>query len=275
MVVIMTKRAAVLWAVLASIAAGSINASQTGTTSAAASQPSEVKPAVFDVVAIRPSDPSVRGDCYMKGQPGGQTFVGRCFPLQQLIKYAYKIIDSQIIGGPGWMATESFDFEAKTDRPVTRAEAAGLFQGLLADRFKLKFHLETRTLSALVLTVDKAGSKMTPNDSSYEWDIPIIPIPGSIPKFKGTRCPMYYLTWWIAQREGRPVVDKTGLPGFWDFTLEFVPEGMGGGYGDGMAPMDGSSITTALRRQLGLKLASEKAPVDIYLIDNLEKASAN
>jgi uncharacterized protein (TIGR03435 family) len=257
----MAKRAVLLWVFLASIAT-------------AYAQP-EAKAAVFEVVAIKPSDPNVRGDCYMKGQPGGQTFVGRCFPLRQLMKYAYKIIDSQIIGAPGWIDNDNYDFEAKTDRPVTRAEVAALFQGLLADRFKLQFHNETRTLSALVLTVDKAGSKMTANDSSYEWDIPIMPMPGSIPKFKGTRCPVYYLTWWIAQREGRPVVDKTGLPGFWDFTLEFVPEGMGRGNGDLTAPMDGSSLTTALRQQLGLKLESQKTPVEVYLIDHVERASAN
>jgi uncharacterized protein (TIGR03435 family) len=260
---IMPRRAGLRRVFLASIAAGSMNASQAATSTASPSSQRDVQPAVFEVVAIRPSDPNVRGDCYMKGQPGGQTFVGRCFPLGQLIKYAYKIIDSQIIGGPAWMETESYDFEAKTDRPVTRVEVAALFQGLLADRFKLKFHLESRTLSALVLTVDKAASKMTPNDSSYEWDIPIMPVPGSIPKFKGTRCPMYYLSWWIAQRENRPVVDKTGLPGFWDFTLEFVPEGMGRGSGDLTAPMDGSSLTTALRQQLGLKLSSEKTPVEV------------
>jgi uncharacterized protein (TIGR03435 family) len=89
---------------------------------------------------------------------------------------------------------------------------------------------------------------------------------------------MYYLSWWIAQPESRPVVDKTGLPGFWDFTLEFIPEGMGEGRrgpAGVLAPMDGSSLPTALRQQLGLKLETEKAPVEVYLIDHVEKASAN
>ncbi len=265
----MPAGAALVWTLLGWTAVASMNASQAITP----------PPATFEIVAIKPSDPTTRGDCYMKGQPGGQTFVGRCIPLRLIIKYAYKIIDSQIIGGPGWMDTELYDFEAKTDRPVTRSEVAVLFQTLLADRFKLQFHLETRTLSALVLTVDKAGPKMKPNDSSYEWDIPITSMPGSIPKFKGARCPMYYLSWWIAQRESRPVVDKTGLSGFWDFTLEFVPEGMGGERkgtgGDLAAPMDGSSLPTALRQQLGLKLESEKAPVEVYSIDHVEKPSAN
>lgn len=275
----MSKRTTWVWMLLALIAAGSMNATQAVPSTATASPQQDTKPAVFDIVAIRPSDPTLRGDCYMKGQPGGQTFTGRCVPLSLIVKYAYKIIDSQIVGGPGWMNTELYDFEAKTDRPVTRAEVATLFQTLLADRFKLQFHNETRTLSALVLTVDKAAHKMKANDSSYEWDIPIMPMPGSIPKFKGTRCPMYYLSWWIAQRESRPVLDKTGLSGFWDFTLEFIPEGMGEGRrsanGDLGPAMDGSSLSTALRQQLGLKLESEKAPVEVYVIDHVEKASAN
>jgi uncharacterized protein (TIGR03435 family) len=169
---IMPKRAALVWTLLAWRAVALMNASQATTTPPTASQASEAKPATFEIVAIKPSDPTVRGDCYMKGQPGGQTFVGRCIPLRLIIKYAYKIIDSQIIGGPGWMDTELYDFEAKTDRPVTRAEVAVLFQTLLADRFKLQFHRETPALSALVLTVDKAGPKMKPNDSSYGGTFP-------------------------------------------------------------------------------------------------------
>jgi uncharacterized protein (TIGR03435 family) len=235
-------------------------------------------PATFEVAAIRPSDPATMGDCYMKGQPGGQTFTGRCIPLRVIMKYAYKITDSQIAAGPAWMDSELYDFEAKADRPITRAEVATLFQGLLADRFKLQFHKEARTMAAMALSVDKSGSKMTVNDSTYEWEIPVTNIPGKIPKFKGTRCPMSYLSWWIGQRENRPVLDKTGLGGFWDFTLEFVPDAMAvarkGANGD-IPPMDGPSLVSALRDQLGLKLESEKAPVDVYIIDHVERATAN
>ncbi len=253
--------------------------SATAAQSVTSTPPSPARPAVFDIVAIKPSDPSIRGDCYMKGQLGGQTFVGRCVPLRLIVKYAYKIIDSQITGGPGWMDTELYDFEAKTDRPVTRAEVAALFQGLLADRFQLQFHREARTMPALILTVDKSGSKMKPNETSYEWDIPITLIPGATPKFRGARCPMYYLSWWIAQQKNRPVLDKTNLPGFWDFTLQFTPDGMGEGRkgpnGDLDVPISGSALPTALREQLGLRLDSEKAPVDVYVIDHVERASAN
>ena len=241
-------------------------------------QSTTTTPATFEVAAIKPSDPAVRGDCYMKGQPGGQTFTGRCIPLRLIMMYAYKITDSQIASGPSWMDTELYDFEAKADRPVTRAEVASLFQGLIADRFKLQFHKETRTLPSLVLTVDKGGSKMTVNETTYEWEIPVTNIPGKIPKFKGTRCPTSYLAWWVGQRMDRPVLDKTELGGFWDFTLEFVPDALGvarkGPNGD-IPPMEGPSLTTALRDQLGLKLESVKGPVDVYVIDRVEKATAN
>jgi uncharacterized protein (TIGR03435 family) len=197
-----------------------------------------------------------------------------------LITYSYKIIDSQLVGGPNWLDTELYDFDAKAEHPLTRAELAPMFQTMLADRFKLQFHRETRTMPALALTVEKAGTKMKANDGPNTWEIAITPAPAStMPKFKGTRCPVSYLSWWIAQRENRPVVDKTGLDGFWDFTLEFVPEGLGerrkGPSGDPMPPLDGPSLSTALREQLGLKLEPGKSPVDVYVIDHVEKATGN
>jgi len=270
----MAKYAAVLLAGLGLIAAGFTSANQTAPTSTAAAPP------MFDVAAIRPSGDAPRDNCYMKGQPGGQTFTGRCIPLGMIIKYAYKIIDSQMVGAPAWVDSEVYDFEAKSDRPVTRAQVAAMFQRLLADRFKLKLHTETRTMPALALTVDKGGNKMTVNETEYEWEIPIQPIPGKIPTLKGWRCPMQYLAWYLGQRAQRPVVDKTGLTGFWDFKLEFVPDGMGEGARKGLngetgLPLEGPSLATAVREQLGLKLEPEKGPVDVYVIDHVEKASAN
>src|SRR5215469_10223944 len=100
----------------------------------------------FDVASIREIDPSApRTQCYMRGQAGGQTFTGRCIALSVLIKRAYRIVDSQLSGGPGWLNTTLFDFEAKTDRPTTRADVEPLFQSFLADRFNLKMHTEQRT----------------------------------------------------------------------------------------------------------------------------------
>lgn len=270
------------------MAAGLIYANQAATPKTAQSNDAappqtETKAPAFEVVAIKPSDPMApRPDgCFMKGQPGGQTFIGRCMPLRLMITYAYKIIDSQLVGGPTWMDTEQFDFDAKADHTLTRAELAPMMQTMLAERFNLKFHTEARTMPALVLTVDKSGNKMTANTGANDWTIAIMPAPAkTMPKFKGTRCPVSYLSWWIAQRQSRPVVDKTGLDGFWDFTLEYVPDQLGeqarkGPGGEPVPPMDGPNLITALREQLGLKLEQAKAPVDVYIIDRVEKVAAN
>jgi uncharacterized protein (TIGR03435 family) len=253
----------VAFALLISIAA----ALSAQTQPAPASSKAAVPPPVFDVAAIHPVDMAARAaTCYMRGQPGGQTFTGRCIPLRLMIKYAYKIVDSQIAGGPSWIDSDLFDFEAKSDRSVTRDEVAAMFQAFIADRFHLQFHRETRTLPSFVLTVDKSGSKMTANTSTYEWEIPVQNIPGKIPTVKGVRCPMYYLSWWIGQREDRAVIDKTGLTGFWDFTLAYLPGEMAA-----HSDAEGQPLEKAIREQLGLKLESGKGPVEVYVIDHVEK----
>jgi len=276
----MAKSFVSLVAFLGLMAAALMSANQAGTSNTAAFS-QESNAAAFEVAAIKPSDPMARTNgCFMKGQPGGQTFIGRCITARLLITYSYKIIDSQLVGGPNWLDTELYDFDAKADHSLTRAELAPMFQTMLAERFKLQFHRETRTMPALVLTVDKTGVKMKPNNGPNDWVIAIMPAPGaSMPKFKGTRCPTSYLSWWIAQRENRPVLDKTALDGFWDFTLEFVPDGLEEGrkgpIGEPMPAMEVPALPSALREQLGLRLEPVKGPVDVYVIDHVEKATGN
>jgi uncharacterized protein (TIGR03435 family) len=277
----MRNRFVSMVAFLGLVAAGLMKANQAAPSNTAAPSQAESKTPAFEVAAIKPSDPAARNNgCFMKGQPGGQTFVGRCITARLLIAYSYKIIDSQLVGGPGWLDTELYDFDAKADHSLTRAELAPVLQTMLAERFKLQFHRETRTMPSLALSVDKAGAKMKANDGPNEWEIAITSAPGaSVPKFKGTRCPMSYLSWWVAQRMKRPVVDETGLDGFWGFTLEFVPDGLGEGRkgpnGEPMPGLDGPNLPTALRQQLGLKLETEKGPIDVYVIGHVEKATAN
>src|ERR1035438_4725167 len=183
-----------------------LSANQASPSNSASPQ-AESKAPAFDVAAIKLSDPkAVRNGCYIKGQPGGQTFVGRCIPLRLWITYSYKLIDSQLVGGPDWIDTELYDFEAKADHSLTRAELAPMFQTLLADRFHLRLRTETRTMPALALTVDKSGVKMKSNGGPNEWEIAIMSAPGAspIPRFKGTRCPTNYLSWWIRSEEHTP-----------------------------------------------------------------------
>jgi uncharacterized protein (TIGR03435 family) len=256
--------------------------------------PAEAKPAAlaaFEVATIKPSDPANRSnDCFIRGQPGGQTFVGRCVTLHRMMTWTYRLSDNQLAGEPDWLNTDLWDFQAKAEHPITRAELPAMFQAFLAERFGLKVHRESRTLSALVLTVDKGGAKMKANNEPDKWDISIVSAgggpPPKPPKWAGQRCSMEYLAWWLGRMQNRPGVDQTGLPGFWDFTLEFVPNNLSDlnsgqeiqrktPSGEPGLAFDGPSVYTALREQLGLKLESTKAPVPVMVIDHVEKATAN
>lgn len=109
-----------------------------------------------------------------------------------------KITDSLLVGGPDWMNAERFDIRAKAERPSSVDELHEMFRTLLADRFKLTFRRETRTLPAFVLSVDKSGSRMKPNESPDPFEIPIKPASGGRPpeplRFAGIRVPMSYLS---------------------------------------------------------------------------------
>jgi uncharacterized protein (TIGR03435 family) len=228
------------------------------------------KPA-FEVVSIKPSDPATLNGG-IKGNPGGQTFSAVNLSLRFLIKYAYKISDSQVAAGPDWLDKDRYDIQMKAEHPINRTEFPALVKSMLTDNFKLQFHKETRTQTALVMTTDKAGSKMKPNDGPDEWEISVQYVPNGPPpapvKVKGVRCSMMALAYWIAQIENRAVVDKTELPGYYDFTIEYAPNVE-------QPVFDGPNLITALRQQLGLKMESAKTPVEVYVIDRAEKPADN
>jgi uncharacterized protein (TIGR03435 family) len=127
-----------------------------------------------------------------------------------------------------------------------------------------------------VLTVDRSGAKLKLNESLEQFEIPVKGPPG---KMIGERVSMSHLSWILAQLLNRPVVDKTGLDRYYDFTLEWSPE-----LPPGLAAADsretppdrnGPTIFTALREQLGLKLASQQGPVAVFVIDHVERPTSN
>jgi uncharacterized protein (TIGR03435 family) len=149
---------------------------------------------------------------------------------------------------------------------------------MLADEFKLKFHKEIKEGPVYALTIDKAGLKMKVNESPQDFEIPVKGGGGGVTV--GTRVPMEYLTWFLGQvlqREERPVINRTGLTGNYDFTLSFAPE-LPPGFPKENLPagfLDRPNIFDALRQQLGLRLDAQKGPVEYYVIDSVEKPAAN
>jgi uncharacterized protein (TIGR03435 family) len=138
-------------------------------------------------------------------------------------------------------------------------------------------------LPAYELVVDKSGPKLTENDSPEHYDIPIQRT--GLGKLQATRCSMSYFSWILSQGLDRPVLDQTGLSQHYDFKLVWTPEpppdiGVRRDAGANpppreLPPTSGPDIFTALREELGLKLESHKGPVDVMVIDHVERPSAN
>ncbi len=237
------------------------------------------KPArlTFEVASVKPSPPGGRGGG-IRAQPGGQRYSAQNVPVKLMISLMYKVPMRQITGGPAWIESDPFDIDAKADHSYSLDDLHIMFQNLLADRFKLKFHKEYKEGAVYTLSVDKSGSKMKVNDTPEPFDIPIKGSKDGVTL--GTRVPMQYFCWWlgqILQRDGRPVIDKTGLTGNYDFTLSFVPDLPPDFPKENLPPgfLDRPSLFDALREQLGLRLQPAKGPVEYFVIDSAEKPSEN
>jgi uncharacterized protein (TIGR03435 family) len=231
----------------------------------------------FDVASVKPSKPGADGGG-IKPLPGGQTYMATNVPVKLMIKLMFHLNDREISGGPGWLDTDLYDVEAKADRPRNIDELHVMFQNLLVDRFKLQYHKETRILPAYELAVDKSGAKLTENKSPEQFDIPIRGT--GFGKLEATHCSMSYLSWILSQRLDRPVIDQTGLTQFYDFKLEWTPELPPGlaarpDVAANLPPTNGPDIFTAVREQLGLKMESHKGPVEVMIIDHVERPSEN
>lgn len=201
----------------------------------------------------------------------GSRISGTNLPLHTLILQAYGVLDFQIAGGPRWMTSDRFDIEANTGRPdeIKLAELGPLLQSLLADRFHLVAHKEMREMQTYELVIDKGGPKLQPTTGVPAESMSGVNQRGlsGTAKIIGSGVTMSALAYRLAGQQpfvGRTVVDKTGLTGFYDLTLEWEA-------GEDAAP----SILAALRSQLGLKLTSTKSLVEVLVIDSAEKPEAN
>jgi uncharacterized protein (TIGR03435 family) len=198
--------------------------------------------------------------------------------VKSMMTVIYRIPPGRVQGGPDWFSTATFDLEAKADRAYGLGDLHTMFKNLLADRFGLKFHTETKQGPVYELMVDRSGVKMKANGDVGDLNIPIIP--SGPAAFVGTKVPIAYLCWFLGQQmqnDPRPVIDKTGLTQVYDFMLDFMPELPPGVSIDALPPemQNRPTILDALREQLGLRLESGKGPVENYVIDHVDKPSEN
>jgi uncharacterized protein (TIGR03435 family) len=251
-------------------------------------------PPKFEVASIRPSNSADRRRLF-NIEPGGRLTVAN-FPLKRLIEIAYGIKDFQISGGPGWIGSDFFDIVAKAESSITsRNQIQQLLQSLLAERFQLVVRRDTKEMPVYALVADKNGPKFK---EAHESDPSIADLkdpPGVTgrPRFTIVRrgrltaqgVDMKSLADDLANFLGRVVVDKTALTSSYDVKLEWqpdenqvamfqtmgVPEGFGAPSPDEHLP----PIFAALQEQLGLKLESQKGPVEIFTIERIERPSEN
>jgi uncharacterized protein (TIGR03435 family) len=235
----------------------------------------------FEAASIKPSQPGETGGG-IRPAPGGERYVASNVTLKQMITVAYRIKPEQVAGGPAWMDADRYDMNAKAERPSSLEELHVMLQDLLADRFKLRFHRESKELPMYALTVDKDSPKLKPHEAQSAGDPWIDQVQDDFPQttWHATFAPMDFFAWRLSLILDRPVVDLTKLKGGYDFDLKFTQElppniQPGALFNGGPIDASGSTIFEAIRQQLGLKLERQKGPVDILVIDHAEKPVEN
>ena len=222
----------------------------------------------FEVASVRPSQPHGGSPMSLLIEPGGRVIASGT-PLQQLILKAYSLRAFQLSRGPDLLYSQ-FDINAKPAAAIADDQVLPMLRSLLADRFKLKVHRETREAQVYVLTIDKNGSKLTAAQPVYNAGVRI----GGIGRLTGISAAPEQLAETLSDIRlngraflDRPVLDRTGLKGVYNFSLTWTP--------DAIADPSEPSIFTAVREQLGLKLESTRAQVEYLVIDHLERPTEN
>ncbi|HEV3200557.1 MAG TPA: TIGR03435 family protein [Bryobacteraceae bacterium] len=264
-------------AVAALTAIGLVN----GPSARAQAPPATKTSAKFEVASLKPSQPGGRGGGIRPAQ-GGERYDATNVSLKLIITVAYRVKGEQVVGGPDWMNTELYDMRAKAEKPSSVEELHLMLQDLLADRFKLQFHRESKELPIYALTVDKNGPKLQPHEAQSAGDPWIDQAQEQFlhVKLHAKFVPMDYFAWWLGRVLDRPVLDLTKLKGGYDFDLAYtreLPPGIPeGALLNGEAiDTSGPSIFEAMQKQLGLKLERQKGPVEIIVIDHAEKPTEN
>jgi len=224
----------------------------------------------WEVVTVKPSDPNDKFDMM---STRGRHVVIRNKSVEAMLRLAYGIQRSQIVGAPEWTRTEHFDIDGvpDVDGQPNMKQYQGLVQKVLAQRFGMKSHQERREMPVFALEVAKDGPKMPPSKAD----------PNGLPDNEGmggngrqirkyTNVSMSDLAIMLQFNLDRPVVDQTGVKGRYDFKMQWTVD-----EGQSTDPDAPPGLFTAIQEQIGLKLEPAKAPVDVLVIDQVEKPGAN
>jgi uncharacterized protein (TIGR03435 family) len=230
----------------------------------------------FEVATIKPSPPDANG----RGiRVQGMNVSTLNWTLTDMVTFAYDLHAHQFIGAPAWTTSEKYDITGKPDAEgqPSSDQVKFLLRKLLASRFQLTFHKEQRVLPVYTLSVAKGGAKISKNDPKNETTGIVFRAPGSVllnNVTMGDFCRMLQNA-----ALDRPVVDQTGLTGKYDFSLVWTPDQLQAPIPNtnALAPTDNAppGLYAATQEQLGLKIEAARLPIDVLVVDKLEKPSDN
>ncbi len=246
----------------------------------------------FEVATIRPSDAGPQAGALLNF-PAPNRLSATNFSLRMLIGSAFGPElgqGYQVAGGPDWLERDRFVVLGQAPAGATRPEMFGMLRTLLVDRFGLKYHVETREVDAYALVSGRSDGRLGPKMTKWDGNCNGKPAPPAQPNATGPRCAAFFRPPGMVMRGvtmtvlanmlsaqfsnlGRPVVDKTGLGGEWDFDLEtsFAPAAANAGNPDTAAP----SVFVALQEQLGLKLEPTRTSVKVFVVDSAQRPAEN
>ena len=240
-------------------------------------------PPRFEVASIKPSPPQPpgRNNSSIRRSTGGR-FTTVNAAIKPLMQIAFRVRDFQIVGGPAWIEDARFDIVAVPDREIVfdnrdTDPMPRMLQMFLEERFQLKVHRETKEMPVYALLIARNGMKL---QTAKEADGKNWGFNNGPNGLTATNAPMSIFADVLSDQVGRTVINRTGLNEYFNFTLKWVPTPPAAAAQDPNLPSrptgpDGPSIFTALQEQLGLRLESERGPVEVIVIDSVERPTEN
>jgi uncharacterized protein (TIGR03435 family) len=258
--------------------------SQQGTIPAQGADAEPTTPPRFDVISVKPNKTA---DTMSRARLDADGLAAENVTVHMLLLESYQLNEDQLLGEPAWAKTDRFDIHAKVAGPdvaklakLSTKDRRSMFRQVLAEQFQLTTHVETRQLPVYVVTVAKGGPKFkqhVPDPAHPERENGSGWFSWGRGKLVAQGPTMAYFLFALSLELRHTFVDKTGLTGNYDFSLEWTPDDMlapSQGNSDGALPVEGNSgpsIFTAIPEQLGLRLESTKGPVQVLVIDHVAR----